>query len=100
MEGKDGNEGKTRKLEESNTPEIAEEVAAKLLVPFSKEQLADILNPTIINHSELLDKVRQISNQDISLRKLFVRGLGYETKKVIQISLCPAWRSRICSSRR
>jgi hypothetical protein len=100
MEGKDGNEGKTRKLEESNTPEIAEEVAAKLLVPFTKEQLADILNPTIINHSELLDKVRQISNQDISLRKLFVRGLGYETTTVIQISLCPAWRSRICSSRR
>ena len=30
----------------------------------------------IINHSELLDKVRKISNQDISLRKICVEGWG------------------------
>jgi hypothetical protein len=39
MEGKDGDEGKKRKLEESNTPKITEEVAAKLLVPLTKSSL-------------------------------------------------------------
>jgi len=80
MEGKDGDDGKKRKLEISeNTPEISEEVAAKLLEPLTKEHLVDILKPALIKHSDVLHAVRKITDKDSSLRKLFVRGLGFET---------------------
>lgn len=79
MEGKDGIEGKKRKLEDSNTPKITEEVAAKLLGHLTKEQLFDILKPAITNHPDILDQVRKITDLDLTLKKLFVRGIGYET---------------------
>jgi heterogeneous nuclear ribonucleoprotein A1/A3 len=45
----------------------------------SKEDLASILLEASLRHSDVLDEVRRIADRDPSHRKIFVRGLGWET---------------------
>ncbi|OAY24924.1 UBP1-associated protein 2C [Manihot esculenta] len=51
----------------------------KVIDPFTKEQLLDILQSAAVHHSDVLDSIRTIADGDISLRKLFIRGLSTNT---------------------
>lgn len=53
--------------------------ARKMIEPLSKDQLIDILKDAVVRHPDVLDSVRTIADPDITNRKLFIRGLGWET---------------------
>ncbi|KAJ6396773.1 hypothetical protein OIU77_021739 [Salix suchowensis] len=60
------------------TPLTPEEIR-KILEPFTKDQLLDIIQSATLHHSDILNSVRSVADGDISLRKLFIRGLSSET---------------------
>ncbi|KAG6756111.1 hypothetical protein POTOM_039532 [Populus tomentosa] len=60
------------------TPLTPEEIR-KIIEPFTKDQLLDILQSATLQHSDVLNSVRSVADGDISLRKLFIRGLSSET---------------------
>ncbi|XP_030550207.2 UBP1-associated protein 2C-like isoform X2 [Rhodamnia argentea] len=81
---------KKRKLEENNgfappteqsdtIPALAPVEARKMFEPFTREQLLDVLQDAIINHPDVLYAARALADGDATQRKLFVRGLGWET---------------------
>uniref|UniRef100_A0A0C9S7P6 TSA: Wollemia nobilis Ref_Wollemi_Transcript_13014_2084 transcribed RNA sequence n=1 Tax=Wollemia nobilis TaxID=56998 RepID=A0A0C9S7P6_9CONI len=73
-------ESKKRKTEENGAPaEIAVEDARKMMEPFTREQLLEILQEAAAKHMDVLEQVRAIADKDPSQRKLFVRGLGWDT---------------------
>jgi len=51
----------------------------RLLDPLSRDQLADIAAAAALVSAHALDAVRAAADRDPALRKLFVRGLGWET---------------------
>uniref|UniRef100_A0A0D9V2W2 RRM domain-containing protein n=1 Tax=Leersia perrieri TaxID=77586 RepID=A0A0D9V2W2_9ORYZ len=51
----------------------------RLLEPLSRDQLADIAASAALVSGVALDAVRAAADRDPALRKLFVRGLGWET---------------------
>nr|GMD83283.1 UBP1-associated protein 2C-like [Ipomoea batatas] len=53
--------------------------ADRILEPFSKEQLISVLRNAVLRHSDILEAVRAVADADTTQRKLFVRGLGWET---------------------
>ena len=53
--------------------------ARKLIERFNHDQLLDILQNAVVRHPDVLDAVRLIADTDISQRKLFIRGLGWDT---------------------
>ncbi|CAA7028438.1 unnamed protein product [Microthlaspi erraticum] len=53
--------------------------ARKIIERFSTDQLLDILQEAIVNHPDVLEIVRSAADSDISLRKLFIRGLAADT---------------------
>ncbi|OVA09196.1 RNA recognition motif domain [Macleaya cordata] len=78
---------KKRKADENGT--IASDVASatklspedtrKIIEPFTQEQLLDILQDAASRHIDVLDAVRSIADRDPTQRKLFIRGLGWDT---------------------
>lgn len=78
---------KKRKVEEngvaasfdSSLIKLTPEDARKFIEPFSVEQLLDILQDAVIRHPDVLDAVRFIADRDPVQRKLFIRGLGWDT---------------------
>ncbi|KAL7211646.1 hypothetical protein ACSBR2_014492 [Camellia fascicularis] len=60
-------------------PLLSPDDARKILEPFTRDQLLDILHPALLRHLDVLSSVRSIADCDPSRRKLFVRGLGWET---------------------
>ncbi|KAL3643502.1 hypothetical protein CASFOL_014317 [Castilleja foliolosa] len=58
---------------------LSPEDAEKILEPFTKEQLLPILRAAILRHPDVLESVRAVADADPVQRKLFVRGLGWET---------------------
>eukprot|EP00246_Nothoceros_aenigmaticus_P011545 TRINITY_DN3181_c0_g1_i1.p1 TRINITY_DN3181_c0_g1~~TRINITY_DN3181_c0_g1_i1.p1 ORF type:complete len:367 (+),score=70.42 TRINITY_DN3181_c0_g1_i1:102-1202(+) len=77
-----GDEGKKRKLnEESNgsAVHLSEDELKKLLEPLSKEQLIGLLAKAGFQFSAVADDIRDIASKDPAHRKLFVRGLAWET---------------------
>ncbi|KAG8635442.1 hypothetical protein MANES_16G038000v8 [Manihot esculenta] len=82
---------KKRKAEENGTaviPSLPAAVAStsltpeeirKVIEPFTKEQLLDILQTAAVRHPDVLDSIRTVADGDISLRKLFIRGLSTNT---------------------
>ncbi|KAH6773625.1 RNA-binding family protein [Perilla frutescens var. hirtella] len=58
---------------------LSPEDAEKILEPFTKEQLLPILRAAILRHPDVLEAVRAVADADPVQRKLFVRGLGWET---------------------
>lgn len=61
------------------TRSLTIEDSRKILEPFTREQLVDIVQTALLRHVDVLDTVRSIADRDSSQRKLFVRGLGWET---------------------
>ncbi|XP_028755518.1 UBP1-associated protein 2C [Neltuma alba] len=53
--------------------------ARKIIERFSPEQLIDVLQEAVARHADVLDAVRSIADPDVTQRKLFIRGLGWET---------------------
>ncbi|KAF5742335.1 UBP1-associated protein 2C [Tripterygium wilfordii] len=58
---------------------LSSEDARKILQSFTQEQLLDILQVAAVSHPDILDAVRAVADRDVSLRKLFIRGLASET---------------------
>ncbi|GFP96670.1 ubp1-associated protein 2c [Phtheirospermum japonicum] len=67
----------TTELTASGT--LSPEDAEKILEPFTKEQLLPILRAAVLRHPDVLEAVRAVADADPVQRKLFVRGLGWET---------------------
>ncbi|GMH25566.1 hypothetical protein Nepgr_027409 [Nepenthes gracilis] len=75
---------KKRKLDENGIEadpslQLTHEDARKIIEPFSVEQLLEILQNAVVSHPDVLDAVRSIADRDLAQRKLFIRGLGWET---------------------
>uniref|UniRef100_A0A5B6ZGM0 Putative UBP1-associated protein 2C n=1 Tax=Davidia involucrata TaxID=16924 RepID=A0A5B6ZGM0_DAVIN len=58
---------------------LTPKVAGNIIDNFTKEQLLDIVQNAAVLHLDVLDAVRSIADADPAKRKLFVRGLGWET---------------------
>lgn len=56
-----------------------DEPVERLLEPFSKEQLINLLREAADNHRDIADRIRRIADEDPVHRKIFVHGLGWDT---------------------
>jgi hypothetical protein len=70
---------KKRKVEENGVVDITVEDTRKMLEPFTREQMLDILQEAATKHLEVLEQVRSIADKDLAQRNLFVHGLGWDT---------------------
>lgn len=77
---------KKRKLEDNGVvtdvpvgSRLTIEDARKILESVTPEQMLEILQNAVVRHTDVLDQVRVIADRDTTQRKLFVRGLGWET---------------------
>ncbi|TKY66442.1 UBP1-associated protein 2C [Spatholobus suberectus] len=75
---------KKRKLDEngftdSDPLKLSPSDARKLIERFSPDQLLDILQDAVVRHPDVLAAVRAVADPDVSQRKLFIRGLGWDT---------------------
>jgi heterogeneous nuclear ribonucleoprotein A1/A3 len=82
---------KKRKLEENgaitggggSTPSSAVEIpkddVKKFIELFNKEQLVEILEDAATRHADVLEDIRKLADKDPAHRKIFVRGLGWDT---------------------
>ncbi|XP_010277758.1 PREDICTED: UBP1-associated protein 2C [Nelumbo nucifera] len=78
---------KKRKADENGTvaadaalgSKLTLEDARRIIEPFTQEQLLDILQDAAVRHLDVLDAVRAIADRDLTQRKLFIRGLGWDT---------------------
>ncbi|XP_052207748.1 UBP1-associated protein 2C-like [Diospyros lotus] len=59
--------------------QISLEDARKIIQPFTHEQLLEIVQNAALRHADVLDAVRSIADRDPTQRKLFIRGLGWDT---------------------
>ncbi|KAK4387121.1 UBP1-associated protein 2C [Sesamum angolense] len=53
--------------------------ARKILESFTHDQLLEIVQNALLRHPDVLDAVRSFADRDTTQRKLFIRGLGWET---------------------
>ncbi|KAJ1400829.1 RNA-binding domain superfamily [Sesbania bispinosa] len=53
--------------------------ARKIIERFTPDQLLDILQDAVVRHADVLAAVRAVADPDVSQRKLFIRGLGWDT---------------------
>ncbi|XP_010542227.1 PREDICTED: UBP1-associated protein 2A-like [Tarenaya hassleriana] len=60
--------------------EEADEPIENLLEPFSKDQLVSLLKKAAEKHSDVANKIRKVADEDPVHRKIFVHGLGWDTK--------------------
>lgn len=51
-----------------------------LLEPFSKEQLLSLLKEAAEKHRDVASRIREVADEDPVHRKIFVHGLGWDTK--------------------
>ncbi|CAH8360424.1 unnamed protein product [Eruca vesicaria subsp. sativa] len=51
-----------------------------LLEPFSKEQLVTLLKEAAEKHQDVANRIREVADEDPVHRKIFVHGLGWDTK--------------------
>ncbi|CAM6075382.1 unnamed protein product, partial [Sphagnum tenellum] len=52
---------------------------SKLIELFNKEQLVEILEDAATRHEDVLEEIRKLADKDPAHRKIFVRGLGWDT---------------------
>ncbi|KAL1563763.1 UBP1-associated protein 2C isoform X1 [Salvia divinorum] len=53
--------------------------ARRILVSLTHDQLLEIVQNALLRHPDVLDAVRSLADRDTAQRKLFIRGLGWET---------------------
>ncbi|KAG5546144.1 hypothetical protein RHGRI_018354 [Rhododendron griersonianum] len=79
---------KKRKLDDNNgqqpdllaaAPQLTLDDARSLLSSFTHDQLLSIVQSAVLRHPDVLSAVRSIADADPAQRKLFVRGLGWDT---------------------
>ncbi|XP_043689465.1 UBP1-associated protein 2C-like [Telopea speciosissima] len=74
---------KRRKTDENGDAasgmKLKPEDARKIIETFTQEQLLNILQDAAVLHLDVLDAVRAIADCDPTQRKLFIRGLGWDT---------------------
>ncbi|KAL7249662.1 hypothetical protein ACSBR1_011782 [Camellia fascicularis] len=79
---------KKRKLDENGdfpansdagATQLSLEDARKIFEPFTHSQLLEIALNAVVSHPDVLSAVRSIADRDPSQRKLFIRGLGWDT---------------------
>ncbi|XP_021773779.1 UBP1-associated protein 2C-like [Chenopodium quinoa] len=76
---------KKRKLDENGLSEsdlplkLTPDDVRKIIESFSPDQLRDILQNAAVSNPDVLQAVRVIADRDVTQRKLFIRGLGWET---------------------
>ena len=56
-----------------------EEPIEKILEPFSKDQLINLLGEAAEKHADVAEKLRRLADEDPVHRKIFVHGLGWDT---------------------
>jgi len=75
-------DGKKRKLDDGSNGglvEVSEEDLRQLLAPLSKEQVVNLLVNAGCLYPAIADNIRNAASKDPAHRKLFVRGLAWET---------------------
>ncbi|KAL5706457.1 hypothetical protein ACHQM5_024622 [Ranunculus cassubicifolius] len=68
-------------VEESDEEESSDskrESVRKLLEPFGKDQLIEILKEAALRNQSIIDRILQLSETDTVHRKIFVHGLGWD----------------------
>ncbi|KAL6955637.1 hypothetical protein U1Q18_000756 [Sarracenia purpurea var. burkii] len=77
---------KKRKLDEngqsdseSGPIQLTVEDSRKIIESFTHEQLLEIVQNAAVRHLDVLDAVRAIVDRDPAKRKIFIRGLGWDT---------------------
>ncbi|KAL5729924.1 hypothetical protein ACHQM5_002812 [Ranunculus cassubicifolius] len=76
---------KKRKVEENGglTGELITGISPddirKILEPFTHEQLLEIVQSAALRHLDVLESIRSVADRDPAQRKLFIRGLGWDT---------------------
>lgn len=76
---------KKRKLDdngyggEADHLKLSPSEARKVIERFTPDQLINVLQDAVIRHPDVLSAARAIADADISQRKLFIRGLGWDT---------------------
>ncbi|XP_061362023.1 UBP1-associated protein 2C-like [Gastrolobium bilobum] len=58
---------------------LTPEEILKIIKPFDRNKVIDILETAALRHPEVLNAIRSVADRDTNLRKLFVRGLGGDT---------------------
>ena len=53
----------------------------KLLEPYSKDQLIGFISDAAASDSSLFQRIRETADRDVSHRKIFVHGLGWDTTR-------------------
>ncbi|XP_043721604.1 UBP1-associated protein 2B-like [Telopea speciosissima] len=79
VEEEEEEEEEKEEEEEEEEEEKEEEDPTKLLEPFNKEQLIDLLRMAAANDPKILEEIHRIADRDPAHRKLFIHGLGWET---------------------
>ncbi|XP_021901351.1 UBP1-associated protein 2A [Carica papaya] len=78
-EGEDQDAG-TVNSETNQADDEDDEPIEKLLEPFGKDQLTDLLREAAHKHRDVADLIRKLADEDPVHRKIFVHGLGWDTK--------------------
>ncbi|CAK9166958.1 unnamed protein product, partial [Ilex paraguariensis] len=53
----------------------------KLLEPYTKDQLMEFIVDAALKDASLFDRIRDTADKDVSHRKIFVHGLGWDTTR-------------------
>lgn len=63
----------------ASSPLLAKDDVLRIIEPLSRDQLAEIVASAACHGGPALDLVRSLCNRDPAQRKLFIRGLGWDT---------------------
>ncbi|XP_047951105.1 UBP1-associated protein 2C isoform X2 [Salvia hispanica] len=74
---------KKRKIDETGADGdplmLTADDARRILDSLTHDQLLEIVQNALLRHPDVLDAVRSLADRDTAQRKLFIRGLGWET---------------------
>ncbi|XP_057506450.1 UBP1-associated protein 2C-like [Actinidia eriantha] len=77
---------KKRKLDENGQADsdcgpsqLTADDARKIIDSFTHDQLFEIVQNAAVRHHDVLESVRAVADRDPARRKLFIRGLGWDT---------------------
>ncbi|XP_030445422.1 UBP1-associated protein 2C-like [Syzygium oleosum] len=60
-------------------PALTRGEGRRMLESFSQDQLLDLLQAALLRHPDVLSAARSLADGDATRRKLFIRGLGWDT---------------------